>query len=90
MNAARENGMDKDAAYALIVKLLADLFDIPPERITPEADLYRDLDIDSIDAVDLAIEFRKRAGRQLSPEEFKEIRSVGDIVRVYLAPPQEN
>ncbi|MDR0736575.1 MAG: phosphopantetheine-binding protein [Zoogloeaceae bacterium] len=82
--------MDKEAAYALIAKLLTDLFDIPPERITLEADLYRDLDIDSIDAVDLAIELKKRTGRQISPEEFKEIRSVGDIVRAYLAPPQEN
>ncbi|MDR2625896.1 MAG: phosphopantetheine-binding protein [Zoogloeaceae bacterium] len=82
--------MDKETAYALIVKLLADLFDIPPEKITLEANLYRDLDIDSIDAVDLAIEFKKRAGRQISPEEFKEIRSVGDIVNALLAPPREN
>lgn len=87
---ARESGMDKETAYALIVKLLADLFDIPPEKITLEANLYRDLDIDSIDAVDLAIEFKKRAGRQISPEEFKEIRSVGDIVNALLAPPREN
>ncbi|MDR3159099.1 MAG: phosphopantetheine-binding protein [Zoogloeaceae bacterium] len=82
--------MDKETAYALIVKLLADLFDIQPEKITLEANLYRDLDIDSIDAVDLAIEFKKRTGRQLSPEEFKEIRSVGDIVNMVLAPPREN
>ncbi|MDR1349406.1 MAG: phosphopantetheine-binding protein [Zoogloeaceae bacterium] len=82
--------MDKETILALIVKLLTDLFDIPPEKITLEADLYRDLDIDSIDAVDLAIEFKKRTGRQLSPEEFKEIRSVGDIVNAFFTPPQEN
>ncbi|MDR2365011.1 MAG: phosphopantetheine-binding protein [Zoogloeaceae bacterium] len=82
--------MDRETTYALIVKLLTDLFDIPPEKITPEADLYRDLDIDSIDAVDLAVEFKKRTGRQLSPDEFKEIRNVGDIVNVFCAPPQES
>jgi acyl carrier protein len=82
--------MDKERAYALIVKLLTDLFDIPAAKITLEADLYRDLDIDSIDAVDLAVEFRKRTGRQLSPEEFKEIRSVGDIVNAFCASMRED
>ncbi|MDR1063792.1 MAG: acyl carrier protein [Azoarcus sp.] len=72
--------MDRDAAYALISRLLAELFEIAPEKIAPEANLYQDLDIDSIDAVDLALEFRKHTGRQLSPDEFKKIRTVGDIV----------
>jgi acyl carrier protein len=80
--------MDRETAYALIAKLLTGLFAIAPEKITLEADLYRDLDIDSIDAVDLAIEFKKQAGRQLSPEEFKKIRTVGDIVDAICA--QEN
>ncbi|GHT92034.1 acyl carrier protein [Betaproteobacteria bacterium] len=73
---------DREATYALIAKLLTELFAIPPEKITPDANLYQDLDIDSIDAVDLAIEFKKRTGRQLTPDEFKRIRTVGDIVKV--------
>ncbi|MDR1462939.1 MAG: acyl carrier protein [Azoarcus sp.] len=72
--------MDRDAAYALISRLIAELFEIAPEKISLEANLYQDLDIDSIDAVDLALEFRKQTGRQLSPDEFKKIRTVGDIV----------
>jgi acyl carrier protein len=84
-----EDGMDRETEYALIVKLLTDLFAIAPEKITPEADLYRDLDIDSIDAVDLAIEFKKRTGRQLTPDEFKQIHTVGDIVNVLRATPRE-
>ena len=74
--------MDKDAAYALISGLLSELFEIDPIQISPEANLYQDLDIDSIDAVDLAVEFKKRTGRQLTPEEFKKIRTVNDIVEV--------
>lgn len=77
---------DREATYALIVKLLAELFAIPPEKITPDANLYQDLDIDSIDAVDLAIEFKKQTGRQLTPDEFKQIRTVSDIVNVVHAP----
>jgi acyl carrier protein len=78
--------MDRDAAYALISGLLTELFEIAPERISPEANLYQDLDIDSIDAVDLAVEFKKRTGRQLTPEEFKKIRTVNDIVEVVCGP----
>ncbi|MDR2787145.1 MAG: phosphopantetheine-binding protein [Candidatus Accumulibacter sp.] len=78
--------MDRDSAQSLIAGLLAELFEIAPEKITPEADLYQDLDIDSIDAVDLAVEFRKRTGRQLAPEEFRKIRTVRDIVDTLCAP----
>ncbi|MDR0715953.1 MAG: acyl carrier protein [Azoarcus sp.] len=78
--------MDRDSALALIARLLSELFEIAPEKITPGADLYQDLDIDSIDAVDLAVEFRKQTGRQLAPEEFKKIRTVGDIVDTICAP----
>ena len=81
-----KNLPDRDATYALIVKLLTELFAIPPEKITLDANLYQDLDIDSIDAVDLAIEFKKQTGRQLTPDEFKQIRTVGDIVNVAHAP----
>ncbi|MDR3300279.1 MAG: phosphopantetheine-binding protein [Candidatus Accumulibacter sp.] len=82
--------MDKEATFALIARLLTELFAIEPEKISLEADLYRDLDIDSIDAVDLAIEFKKQTGRQLSPDEFKQIRTVGDIVEAFQASPREN
>ncbi|GHU20353.1 acyl carrier protein [Betaproteobacteria bacterium] len=89
-----KNVPDRDATCALIVKLLTELFAIPPEKITLDANLYQDLDIDSIDAVDLAIEFKKQTGRQLTPDEFKQIRTVGDIVNIVHAsqpaPPQEN
>ncbi|MDR2787013.1 MAG: acyl carrier protein [Candidatus Accumulibacter sp.] len=74
--------MDRNSAYGLIRQLLVELFEIDAEKITPEADLYQDLDIDSIDAIDLAVEFKKRTGRQLMPDEFKKIRTVGDIVDV--------
>ncbi|MDR2031676.1 MAG: phosphopantetheine-binding protein [Azoarcus sp.] len=78
--------MDRDSALALIARLLSGLFEIAPEKIAPEADLYRDLDLDSIDAVDFAVEFKKQTGRQLAPEEFKKIRTVGDIVDTICTP----
>ena len=61
-------------------ELLADTFEIDPSRVTPEADLYRDLDLDSIDAVDLAIKLQEMTGRRIKPEEFKTVRTVGDVI----------
>lgn len=56
-------------------------FELPPERITLQADLFSDLDLDSIDAVDLAIKLQELTGRRVTPQEFKGIRTVGDVVQ---------
>jgi acyl carrier protein len=55
-------------------------FEIEPARITLQADLFSDLDLDSIDAVDLAIKLQEITGRRVRPQEFKGIRTVGDVV----------
>jgi len=60
------------------------LFDTPPDAVMPGANLAQDLDLDSIDAVDLIVELQKLTGRKIKPEEFKTVRTVGDVVeRVY-------
>ncbi|MDR0528768.1 MAG: phosphopantetheine-binding protein [Zoogloeaceae bacterium] len=82
----RLESLDKTAALALLTELLTELFEIPPGKITMDADLYQDLDIDSIDAVDLSIAFKKRTGRQLTPEEFRKVRTIGDAIAVFCAP----
>ena len=56
-------------------------FELLPERITLQADLFSDLDLDSIDAVDLAIKLQELTGRRVTPQEFKGIRTVGDVVQ---------
>ncbi len=60
--------------------ILENLFEIDRERITLNANLYEDLDIDSIDAIDLVIELKKWVGKKVDPEEFKKVRTVGDVV----------
>lgn len=67
----------------LLARLAADmeqLFEIPPGRIVPEARLYEDLDLDSIDAVDLLVRLREWTGRRISPEDYKTVRTVGDVL----------
>ena len=43
-------------------------------------ELYEELDIDSIDAVDLIVELKAYTGRKIGPEDFKNVRTVGDLV----------
>lgn len=61
-------------------ELLADTFEIDPARVTPEADLYKDLDLDSIDAVDLAIKLQEMTGKRITPDEFRSVRTVSDVI----------
>jgi acyl carrier protein len=55
-------------------------FEVPPSRIVREARLYEDLDLDSIDAVDLMVKLQEITGRKLSAQEFKSVRTVGDVL----------
>lgn len=70
----------KDEIFELIKVIFIDNFDIDGDDIVIDAKLYDDLDIDSIDAVDLMVELKKDTGKKLDPESFKEVRTVGDVV----------
>lgn len=61
-------------------EILVDNFEIAPEAVTLEAHLYEELGLDSIDAVDLAIKVQQLTGKRIKPDDFKHVRSVGDVV----------
>ena len=61
-------------------KILADTFEIDPARVTLDAHLFDELDLDSIDAVDLVVKLQELTGRRIAPKEFKSVRTVGDVV----------
>ena len=57
-----------DETFQKVVALFEELFEIDPTTIKPESNLYEDLDIDSIDAVDLVVELRKMTGIKIKYE----------------------
>lgn len=65
-----------------IAQLLTSGFEIAPALIVPTARLQDDLDIDSIDAVDLIVQLKPLLGRNLQPDAFKSVRTVQDVVDV--------
>ena len=70
----------KEEIYHWVVDILHEMFELDKSIITLDANLYSDLDIDSIDAVDLAVKLKQLTGKRLQPEVFKSVRTVQDVV----------
>jgi len=49
-------------------------------KITPDVDLFADLDLDSIDAVDLVVRLQQEMKKRIDPARFQKIRTFGDVV----------
>ena len=72
----------KEEILAQVVDVLHTTFGIETSKLVPSADLYKDLDIDSIDAIDLLVKLQKMTGKRMQPEAFKSVRKVQDVVDV--------
>ena len=72
--------MTNEEIYLRLKEVLVESFMIEESAIRPEANLYTDLDFDSIDAIDLAAKIHLVTGKQLKPEQFKNVRTINDAV----------
>lgn len=71
-----------DEIFERIRSTLVQLFDLDPSEITPESRLFDDLEIDSIDVVDLMDHVRRYTGRKVTAEDFRSVRTVSDLAAV--------
>ena len=73
----------ENEVFEKIKEILTNTFEIDANKITMQAKLYDDLDIDSIDAVDMLVELKPFIGNHaVKPSEFKSVRTIGDVVHV--------
>lgn len=72
--------MTREEIYRELRGYLINLFEIEEESIHPQARLVQDLDLDSIDAVDLVLKLQELTGRKISVEQFQSVRTVNDVV----------
>ena len=56
----------------------------------PQTNLYEDLEIDSIDAIDLIDHIKRETGRKLQAEDFRNVRTVEDVVQAVLKVQQDS
>ena len=70
----------KTEIFEQLKKILIENFEMQESIITLDARLYEDLDLDSIDAVDMIVELKKITGKTMDPNAFKQVRTVEDVV----------
>ena len=74
--------LTQDQVLEKLREWMEDLFEISPEDVQLNANLANDLDVDSIDAIDLVVKIKELTGKQVNPEDFKNVRTVQDVVVV--------
>ncbi len=72
--------MTREEIFATLSEYLQEMFEVPADKVAPDAKLFEDLDLDSIDAVDLVVRLQDLTGRKIKPEQFKTVRTVSDVV----------
>ncbi|MDF4837142.1 acyl carrier protein [Vibrio parahaemolyticus] len=72
--------VNKDQVFEQVKDALVELFEVDADDIQPDAHLYQDLDLDSIDAVDLVVHLQNVTGKKIKPAEFSTVRTVDDVV----------
>lgn len=73
--------MTRDEIFQILKDALTELFEIEESRIKPETLIYEDLQIDSIDAIDMIDYIKRKTGYRLMPEDFKNVKTLDDIVK---------
>ena len=72
--------MNKEQILDMVKTILVNDFEIDEADIVPATNIYEDLDIDSIDVVDLVVRLRSETGRSIEPENFKQVRTIEDLL----------
>ena len=74
----------REDIFNVLRDAMVDLFEIEPDRVVPTANLYTDLEIDSIDAIDLLDHIKRKTGHKLAAENFRTVRTVQDVVEAVM------
>lgn len=72
----------EETVYQQLKETMGKLFDLDAVEVVADARLYEDLDIDSIDAVNMIIELRRQTGKPIPAELYRGARTVADVVRI--------
>ncbi len=71
--------MDRQEIIAKVDLVLIDEFELDPAVVKAEAHLFNDLELDSLDAVDLVAALEASVGHRVAEDDAKEVRTVGDV-----------
>ena len=67
-------------AFEQVKKIIVDLLGVEPDKVTPDARFREDLEADSLDLVELIMEFEEQFGETISDEDAQQLTTVGQVV----------
>ena len=74
--------MTKEDIFKKFQEILIEEFEIEKETITPGAKLNEDLELDSIDAIDLRVKMKPFLSGKIEPDQFKKAVTVQDVIDI--------
>ncbi len=74
--------MSRDEIFVHVRTTIAELFELDAKEIGPDSTIFQDLDLDSIDAIDLVAKLQQFTGRRIDEETMRGVRTVSDLVRI--------
>ncbi len=74
--------MTKEEILEILKQIIEKNFEIEPDKVSVESNIVQDLDLDSIDATDMVVELQRRLQCRFTHEDFKTVKTVGDIVNI--------
>ena len=81
--------MTENEIRAFLFDILENMFEIDTGNVTGSTNLYEDLEIDSIDAIDLIDHIKRQTGYRLVAEDFRSVRTIGDVIAALLRKQQQ-
>lgn len=76
--------MTENEIRQILLDALENLFEVDVAKVSGSTHLYEDLEIDSIDAIDLIDHIKRQTGHKLQAEDFRAVRTVDDVVAAVL------
>lgn len=70
----------KDEILREIQRMMKDLFDLDEDKVQPAARLIEDLELDSLDAIDLAVKVEESIGKAFDEQKIRSLRTIDDVI----------
>lgn len=77
--------MTRQEAETKIIDMMVETFELERDTVTAESRLYEDLELDSIDALDMVVKLQDLMHRRVAEEEMRALRTVGDVVNMVVS-----
>ena len=66
--------------FEKVKEIIVELLGVEPDKVSMDARFREDLEADSLDLVELIMEFEEQFGGSISDEEAQQIKTVGEVV----------